>query len=97
VIFYVAFAAGDILIFTMRTIHMSSVNLTNRLRLSCDTRWQPYDQTIDPRFKRLEGNDLLGHTDIKFGLHAHDSNETDDETTTIKQLRQQWGFSNIQS
>ena len=41
--FTLAFSAGDILIFTMRTIHMSSVNVTNKLRLSCDTRWQPFE------------------------------------------------------
>ena len=51
--FFLAFSAGDILIFTIRTIHMSSVNVTNKLRLSCDTRWQPSNEPADPRFVQL--------------------------------------------
>ncbi len=87
-----AFSAGDILIFTMRTIHMSSINLTNKLRLSCDTRWQPSNEPIDPRFIRLEKNTLMGHAEAKFGLHAKNNDKIEDGKTTIEQWRQKWGF-----
>ncbi|CAF3609161.1 unnamed protein product [Rotaria sp. Silwood1] len=87
-----AFSAGDILIFTIRTIHMSSVNLTNKLRISCDTRWQPSDQPADPRFIGLVKNNLVGHGDAKFGLYAKDSKKIDDDKTTIEQWRKIWGF-----
>lgn len=88
-----AFSAGDILIFTMRTIHMSTVNLTNKLRLSCDTRWQPSTDPLDPRFVQLEEPTLLGHTDTKFGLYAKDIPIIPEEKTTMEQWREKWGFS----
>ena len=43
------FSAGDILIFTMQTLHMSTTNMTNKARISCDTRWQPSSEPFDPR------------------------------------------------
>ena len=76
----------------MRTIHMSSVNLTNKLRISCDTRWQPSDQPVDPRFHRLEQNDLIGHAETEFGLHATDSSSADEDKTTMEQWRKRWNF-----
>ena len=87
-----AFSAGDILIFTMRTVHMSSVNLTGKIRLSCDTRWQPSDQPVDPRFVRLNEKLLTGHENAKFGIHAKNTAATDNDKTTIEQLRIKWGF-----
>lgn len=85
VFFCLAFSAGDILIFTMRTIHMSSVNVTNKLRLSCETRWQPSNEPLDPRFVQLEENTLMGHADIEFGLYAKNADKIDDEKTTMEQ------------
>jgi len=35
------FRAGDIVIFDIRTIHASTKNLSDRFRISMDTRWQP--------------------------------------------------------
>jgi ectoine hydroxylase-related dioxygenase (phytanoyl-CoA dioxygenase family) len=87
-----AFSAGDILIFTMRTIHMSSVNITNKLRLSCDTRWQPSNEPVDPRFVHLEKNLLTGHAEAKFGLYAKNIDKVEDEKTTMEQWRKKWGF-----
>lgn len=78
----------------MRTIHMSSVNLTNKLRVSCDTRWQPADHAVDPRFHRLEQSDLIGHADTQFGLHAKESPSVEDDKTTMKQWRTIWKFPN---
>ena len=45
-----AFKAGDILIFTMRTVHASLDNQSNQIRLSADTRYQPADEPADERW-----------------------------------------------
>lgn len=44
------FQAGDVLVFTMFTLHMSTANLTNRWRLTSDTRFQPADEPVDERW-----------------------------------------------
>jgi hypothetical protein len=44
------FAAGDVIIFGMHTLHMSTANLTDRVRVSCDVRWQPASDPIDDRY-----------------------------------------------
>ena len=43
------FEAGDVVIFPMQTLHMSTTNITDKARISCDTRWQPISAPIDPR------------------------------------------------
>lgn len=35
------FRAGDVVALAIDTFHMSAANRTNRIRVSCDTRWQP--------------------------------------------------------
>ena len=44
------FAAGDIMVFGMQTLHMSTTNVTNRARISADTRWHPAQEPADPRY-----------------------------------------------
>jgi len=44
------YQAGDLLIFTMRTIHASLDNQSNRVRLSVDTRYQLASEPVDERF-----------------------------------------------
>ena len=41
---------GDLLIFTMFTMHAGNDNQTNRLRISTDTRYQPVSDEIDERW-----------------------------------------------
>jgi ectoine hydroxylase-related dioxygenase (phytanoyl-CoA dioxygenase family) len=41
---------GDVLIFSMRTLHASLQNQTNRVRLSTDTRYQRADAPVDERW-----------------------------------------------
>jgi hypothetical protein len=72
---------------------MSSVNLTNKLRLSCDTRWQPSNEPIDPRFIQVEKNTQMGHGEMKFGLYAKNDDKIQDGKTTMEQWRNKWGFS----
>ena len=56
------FQAGDLLIFTMHTIHCSLHNQSpdNRIRLSIDTRYQPAIDQVDERWI---GDDLIAHSD----------------------------------
>ena len=44
------YAAGDLLIFTMFTMHASPDNLTRRFRLSSDTRYQLQSEPVDERW-----------------------------------------------
>ena len=33
----------------MEVVHMTACNVSGRIRLSCDTRWQPAEDARDPR------------------------------------------------
>ena len=44
------FQPGDLLTFSMHTLHMSTTNMTNRARISADVRWQPAAEPADPRY-----------------------------------------------
>jgi ectoine hydroxylase-related dioxygenase (phytanoyl-CoA dioxygenase family) len=53
---------GDVLVFTMRTVHAGTDNETRALRLSTDTRYQRADAPVDERWVRGEhGEDPVGH------------------------------------
>ena len=41
---------GDLLMFTMRTVHASLDNQSNRIRISADTRYQLASDPIDERY-----------------------------------------------
>ncbi|WP_261381656.1 phytanoyl-CoA dioxygenase family protein [Paenibacillus cremeus] len=45
-----SFAAGDVIIFGMFTLHASMNNSTNRYRLSADTRYQLCSEPVDERW-----------------------------------------------
>lgn len=79
------FSAGDVLIFTNRTIHMSTKNTSDKIRISCDTRWQRADQPVDKRFL----HPLPQKLDTVFGLWA-DNKEEEREVKTIETMRKQW-------
>jgi len=54
---------GDVLIFTMRTVHGSIDNATRYIRLSTDTRYQHADAPVDERWIRGEGGaEPIGHS-----------------------------------
>ncbi|MFC0329196.1 phytanoyl-CoA dioxygenase family protein [Paenibacillus sepulcri] len=44
------FEAGDAIFFGMFTMHSSTVNVTNRIRISCDTRYQLASEPVDGRW-----------------------------------------------
>lgn len=57
------FRAGDAMIFGMYTMHASLTNVSDRYRLSCDTRYQP---KAEPADERWIGEKPIGH----YGWHA---------------------------
>lgn len=80
------FKAGDAILFTMRTVHMSTSNLTDFMRISCDTRWQPACEQVDKRF--------MGHfnteNESQYGLYA--DSRTVSNSVTMEALRNKWGI-----
>jgi hypothetical protein len=53
---------GDVLLFTMRTVHAGTDNETRALRLSTDSRYQRADAPVDERWIRgAHGEDPIGH------------------------------------
>ena len=72
------FGVGDVMIFGMFLIHASVVNASDRYRLSCDARWTPTGEPMDPRWF---GPAPLGH-------HRWHSNG---KPTSMTEARQRWG------
>jgi hypothetical protein len=64
------FRMGDVLVFTMRTVHAGTDNGTSTLRLSTDTRYQRADEPVDERWIRGEhGEEPVRHgPEAKVGL-----------------------------
>ena len=50
------FNPGDVLFFGISTLHMSTTNVSNEFRLSCDTRWQPASKPVDERWAGAPGD-----------------------------------------
>jgi len=82
------FSAGDVLIFTTRTLHMSTKNLTNKCRISCDTRWQRQDRPVDSRF--IGESFPWLNAAPKHGLWAEGKSE---ECSTMQEMKVKWGLS----
>jgi len=82
------FRAGDVLIFDMWTMHMSTTNITEKVRLSCDTRWQRADELVDPRY--------FGENPFKegakYGAYAKNMDKAEDSGVTMPELRKQWSL-----
>ena len=55
------FEMGDVVILSMHILHASLTNMTNRFRLSCDTRYQPARDAMDSRWR---GDDPPGHEQL---------------------------------
>lgn len=55
------FRMGDVLIFTVATIHASLDNQTDRFRLSSDSRYQRARDPIDERWISINGQPPIGH------------------------------------
>ena len=72
-----SFEMGDVLIFSMFTMHGSLDNTTHRFRLSTDTRYQRADEPVDERWI---GDDPIAH-------YAW----TQGETVPMEEMRKRWG------
>eukprot|EP00928_Gymnodinium_smaydae_P081599 TRINITY_DN65085_c0_g1_i1.p1 TRINITY_DN65085_c0_g1~~TRINITY_DN65085_c0_g1_i1.p1 ORF type:complete len:405 (-),score=85.24 TRINITY_DN65085_c0_g1_i1:185-1360(-) len=64
------FSPGDLLCFTMHTLHMSTSNVTDKVRISADVRWQSALEPVDPRYigdvgKTLEQQSVAGAWNVK--------------------------------
>ena len=71
------FHPGDVIIMGMYTMHGSLNNLTNRYRISTDTRYQLETEPVDERWI---GKDPIAH-------YAW----TEGETVSMEEARKQWG------
>ena len=60
------YKAGDLLIFSMFTLHASLDNCTNRVRLSTDSRYQLASEAVDERW--IGENPIAHGPDAKIGL-----------------------------
>jgi len=47
------FSAGDVCVIGLDVLHMSTNNTTTKYRISCDTRWQPKGERIEPMIKQF--------------------------------------------
>jgi len=71
------YRAGDVLFFGMHTMHMSTTQSTDAVRVTCDVRWQPAG---DPRDERWFGPEPKGH-------YAWGKGEAKD----MEDARREWG------
>jgi hypothetical protein len=89
------YRAGDIVMFGMRTVHMSTANTTDRVRISCDIRWQP---AADPKDERYFG-DVAEKVKArqKAGAWAGEGGAKEvpepERKRTIEEMKRVWGFS----
>ena len=74
------FKMGDVVILTMNSIHASLTNMTNRYRISCDTRYQPMCDPIDSRWAGINppGHEQLWKKGVKL--------------ESVAESRQRWGI-----
>ena len=72
------FSAGDLVVFDMVSMHgtLDNHSATGRIRLTCDVRWQPAKDPVDPRYV---GDDPPGTTGSGYG-----------ELNGAKPLNQDW-------
>lgn len=70
------YAAGDAVVFGLGLLHMSTANLTDRVRLSADVRWQPRSEKVDPRY--------VGAVDA--------ADRVASGRVSIGDLKRRWGF-----
>lgn len=73
------FQPGDVLIFSLLSMHSSAPNLTNHYRISIDTRYQLASEPTDPRFFGENG--------------TWQGNFAEKQTLTpMSELKKQWGL-----
>jgi len=91
------YQAGDIIMFGMRILHMSTVNTTNRVRISCDIRWQPAADPQDDRYfgevdRKIKERQIAGAWADDKKSNTDDTNNIVIKKRTIDDMKQIWGF-----
>jgi len=87
------YAAGDVVVFGLDLVHMSTANLTDDVRLSADVRWLPARDTVDPRYVGAASEAERP----KAGAFVPDAPEIervkkDAAGVSIEDLKRSWGF-----
>lgn len=72
------FEAGDVIIFTMYTLHTSTRNMSDQWRVSCDVRFQPETDSVDNRW--------VGENPL-----AHSIQDQSKKPVTFDEARKIWG------
>lgn len=95
----VDFEPGDVLIFGMQTMHMSTTNVTGCVRISCDVRWQAAGEPADPRY--VGEIDIASFTKAGLGKEGVDAGEggrggeeegAAEPKVMIGELKAKWGI-----
>jgi len=76
--------AGDVIVFSMKTFHASTVNTTDRVRITCDVRYQLKSEPVDERWV---GEKPPGH--MKFNYR----NDKSIYPITMEEAKVKWGLS----
>ena len=96
--------AGDVVIFGMHTLHMSTANIApgGRIRLSVDVRWQPAGDVIDDRYMGATSEEMARKQAERkrSGVWVKDgrgsggelADPTSSGTVTMADLRERWGI-----
>jgi len=82
------FRAGDVLIFPPFTIHCGLDNTTDRYRISCDCRFQPAADPLDPRFTFASGS----KADSELLRHRYQVANGEVPSVTMEEARADWGL-----
>ena len=83
------FEAGDVLIFSLQTLHCSTTNMRRSYRLSCDVRFQPAEDPVDERWV-LAGDDDAPATGKKQGTGHTSHGKT--KLRSMEDARREWGI-----
>lgn len=92
-----SYSMGDVVIFLSHTLHASMANLSdpqtdNRLRLSCDTRWQRACEEVDERWFKPIGDPEPDVAQDFGGAGLSADKDKSTEFVTIQELRENWGI-----
>lgn len=85
------FSAGDVIIFGMHTLHMSTANKTDCVRISCDVRWQPAADVVDDRYVGTR-DELLEKAKQRKKGGAWVGAGAAPDAITMGDLRRRWGL-----
>lgn len=91
------YTAGDVIVFGMLTLHMSTANLTDRVRISCDVRFQRAEEPVDDRYmgtmEDMRDKQLERKKGGAWAVSADAASSVlPPAVVTMAQLRERWGI-----